>query len=154
MLPTVHKDTLTATEKSGIIYRFHCNRCDSEYVGKSSRQLCERIDEHVPSQIRRFVTPRRNAGVIPQYKLRQRRAEIQHPPLLPQTTNMSAIRLHLLENPACADNYSKDCFLILAQGRSSSHLSVFEAFYINSYKPILCKQNEFVYSLKLFDKFY
>ena len=100
------------------------------------------------------MTPRRNAEAVHQYKLRQRRAEIQHPPLLPQTTNMSAIRLHLLENQTCADNYSKDCFLILAQGRSSSHLSVFEAFYINSYKPILCKQKEFVHSLKLFDKFY
>ena len=153
MLPTNHKDTLSFTEKSGIIYKFHCAHCDSEYVGKSTRQLCVRMDEHVPSQIRRSSTATTaNSETTHEHHLRQRKAEIQQPPL-PSTSNMTAVRLHLLENPACAAAYSKSCFQILAQGRSYFHLSVLEAFYIYSYKPILCRHKEFVYTVKLFDKF-
>ena len=41
--------------KSGIIYRFKCNRvdCDDEYIGKSSRTFGERFKEHLkaPSPI-------------------------------------------------------------------------------------------------------
>ena len=150
-LPT--SKTLSFTEKSGIIYKFHCAHCDSEYVGKSTRRLGDRIDEHIPSKIRRSsASSTANVETTHEYNLRQRRAEIQHPPL-PSTSNMTAIRLHLLENQACAAAYSKNCFQILAQGRSYFHLSVLEAFFIHSYKPILCRQKEFVYTLKLFNKF-
>ena len=48
-----YKDHIT--KKSGIIYRFKCNRveCDDEYIGESSRTFEERFREHlkVPSQI-------------------------------------------------------------------------------------------------------
>ena len=43
------------TKKSGIIYRFKCNRmeCDDEYIGESSRTFGERFKEHLkaPSPI-------------------------------------------------------------------------------------------------------
>ena len=42
-----HKDPIT--KKSGIIYRYRCNRvdCDDEYIGESSRTFGERFREHL-----------------------------------------------------------------------------------------------------------
>ena len=49
------KDKDHITKKSGIIYRFKCNRvdCDDEYIGESSRTFGERYKEHLktPSSI-------------------------------------------------------------------------------------------------------
>ena len=49
------KDKNHTTKKSGIMYRFKCNRveCDDEYIGESSRRFGKRFREHlkVPSQI-------------------------------------------------------------------------------------------------------
>ena len=49
------KDEDHITKKSGIIYRFKCNRvdCDDEYIGESSRTFGERFKEHLkaPSSI-------------------------------------------------------------------------------------------------------
>ena len=49
------KDKDHITKKSGIIYRFKCNRvdCDDEYIGESSRTFGERYKEHLktPSPI-------------------------------------------------------------------------------------------------------
>ena len=49
----------------------------------------------------------------------------------------------------CAQNYSDDKFSILAHGRTAFHLLTLEATYIKTSKPSLCKQKEFVYSLKI-----
>ena len=50
-----HKDKDHISKKSGIIYRFKCNRvdCDDEYIGESSRTFGERYKEHLkaPSPI-------------------------------------------------------------------------------------------------------
>ena len=49
------KDKDHISKKSGIIYRFKCNRveCDDEYIGESSRTFGERFKEHLkaPSPI-------------------------------------------------------------------------------------------------------
>ena len=49
------KDKDHITKKSGIIYRFKCNRmeCDDKYIGESSRTFGERFREHLkaPSPI-------------------------------------------------------------------------------------------------------
>ena len=49
------KDKDHITKKSGIIYRFKCNRldCDDEYIGESSRTFGERFKDHLkaPSPI-------------------------------------------------------------------------------------------------------
>ena len=50
---------------------------------------------------------------------------------------------HLLENEECAKHYNDAQYSILATARSSFHLSVLEATYINSLQPILCRQKEF-----------
>ena len=41
-------------------------------------------------------------------------------------------------------------FKILAVARNSFHLCLLEATFIKTRHPVLCKQKEFVYTLKLF----
>ena len=60
-----------------------------------------------------------------------------------------AIGLHLLQNPTCAQHFDDSRFSILAQGRSPFHLSALEATFIKTSTPALCRQKEFVYSLKI-----
>jgi len=43
-----------------------------------------------------------------------------------------------------------DNFLIICQARSSIHLSGLESVYIRTQNPVLCRQQEFVFSLRLF----
>jgi len=64
--------------------------------------------------------------------------------------SLSAIGLHLLCNPICAQNYDDKQFSILAEDRSPFYLSILEAIFIKTSNPILCRQKEFVYKLTLF----
>ena len=64
-------------------------------------------------------------------------------------THDSAIGLHLLRNPTCAQHYDDSMFSMLAKGRSPFHLSALEATFIKTSNPILCRQKEFVYNLKI-----
>ena len=45
----VPKDKDHLTKKSGIIYRYKCNRleCDEEYIGETARTFGERYKEHL-----------------------------------------------------------------------------------------------------------
>ena len=62
----------------------------------------------------------------------------------------TAIGQHLLNNKQCAANYNDKRFKILAGARNSFHLCLLEANFIKTRHPVLCKQKEFVYTLKLF----
>ena len=61
----------------------------------------------------------------------------------------SAVGLYLLQNPAYAQYYDGRRLSILAQGRSPFHLSAFKVTFIETSNPALCRQKEFVYSLKI-----
>ena len=113
--------------------------CDSRYVGRTSQRLEERIKQHVPKSI---TNPRTSANS--QSLSRSCKNNIR-----PQQFHESAIGQHLLDNAQCALHYSNEKFSILARGRSSFHLSALEATFIKSLNPLLCKQKEFVYSLKI-----
>ena len=63
----------------------------------------------------------------------------------------SAIGQHLITNPECAKTYTDDNFRIIGQARSSFHLGVLDSVSIKTQNPILCRQEEFVFSLKLFN---
>ena len=63
----------------------------------------------------------------------------------------SAIGQHLITNPECAKKYTDDNFRIIGQARLSFHLSGLESVYIKTQNPVLCRQKEFVLSLKLFN---
>ena len=68
----------------------------------------------------------------------------------PQQSHKSAIGQHFLNNNAqCAFQYNNENFSILARGCSSFHLFALEATFIKSLNAFLCKQKEFVYSLKI-----
>ena len=62
----------------------------------------------------------------------------------------SAIDEHLLDNDQYPLNYDNERFSILATARSSFHFNLLEAAYIKTWRPVLCRQKEFVYTLKLF----
>ena len=76
------------------------------------------------------------------------------PPSLINTQSLvsdSAIGLHVLQNPACAQHYDDSKFSILAQGRclfhrsalyghSHFHLSAPEVTFIKTFNPALCQQ--------------
>ena len=52
-------------------------------------------------------------------------------------------------NPASAQHYDGSTFSILAKGRSPFHLSALETTFIKPFNLALCRQKEFVYSLKI-----
>ena len=68
----------------------------------------------------------------------------------PDCEQSSAIAKHLIENPLCAKFYHPGQFKIIATARTDFHLSVLEAVYIQSLKPVLCRQKSFVYDCLLF----
>ena len=130
MLKTATKDVLPTNRQSSVLYRFKCS-CDSAYIGKTSRRLQDRINEHVPANVRKIISQTLS---IPTRKL----------------VHSSAIAEHLLNNPGCGKNYHQDMFEILTHARSPFHLSILESLYITYFKPVLCKQKQFVYSTVLF----
>ena len=52
------KDKDHITKKSGIIYRFKCDRLeyDEEYIGETSRTFGERFKEHLKAPLTHFMT--------------------------------------------------------------------------------------------------
>ena len=113
--------------------------CDSRYVGRTSQRLQDRIKQHVPQWLRQQLTrPRRS----------QPHRSCKRTDTKPDCD--SAIGQHLLDNDRCALNYDDKRFSILAAARNSFHHNLLEATYIKTRRPVLCRQKEFVYTLKLF----
>ena len=136
MLTPTLKDAVPTTQISNVIYEYTC-RCDARYVGRTSQRLVDRIKQHVPSTIRN-----KNASTRTQPK-----RDCKSTKSVKQCD--SAIGLHLLNNKECADSYSDKNFEIIGRARSSFHLGTLEAVYIKTKQPFLCRQKEFVYSLRL-----
>ena len=136
-LPAIHKDVLLSLQQSMVVYQNVC-RCDCRYVGRTSQRLQDRINQHIPRCIRSDRKPTKN--------LLNRECKTTNTPTV---YSDSAIGQHLLENKECAKHYNDAQFSILATARSSFHLSVLEATYINSLQPIFCHQKKFVYSLQI-----
>ena len=138
MLPVARKDVLPTTQKSSVIYEYKCH-CDSLYVKRTSQRLQDCIKQHVPQWFRQqLIRPRRS----PPHRSCKRNDT--------KPNCDSAIGQHLLDNDQCALNYDNMWFLNLATARSSFHLNLLEAACIKTRRPVLCRQKEFVYTLKLF----
>ena len=137
MLPASRKDVLPAIQKSSAIYE-HKYHCDSRYVGRTAQRLQDRIKQHVSKWLRQHTASQR---VQPNRACKRKQ---------PTPECDSAIGQHLLENDQCAANYDDDQFSTLDTARSPFHLSLLEESYIKVRRPNLCKQKEFVYTLKLF----
>ena len=138
MLPVARKDVLPAIQKSFVIYEYKCH-CDSRYVGRTSQRLQDRIKQHVPQWLRQQLTRPRQSQPHRLCKRTDTKPDCN-----------SAIGQHLLDNDRCALNYDDKWFSILAAARSSFHLNLLEATNIKTRCPVLCKQKEFVCTLKLF----
>ena len=139
LLPATQKNVLPALHQSKIVYQFLCH-CDSRYIGRISQRLQQRIKQHVPKIIlQKHISQDRSTLARSCKPIRSLKAE----------TSCSAIGQHLLQNPTCAREYNDNKVSILVRGRTSFHLSTLEATYIKTSKPNLCKQNKFVYGLKI-----
>ena len=141
ILPAIEKDVLPTNHRSNLIHEFVCH-CDSRYVGRTSQRLQDRIKQHVP----KFIL---NNSTTSKIRSSLSRACKTDDNSSQPCFHESAIGQHLLDNKECASQYSDSKFSILFRGRSKFHLSALEATFIKSLKPNLCKQKEFVYSLKL-----
>ena len=64
---------------------------------------------------------------------------------------ISAISEHLINNANCGDKYNISLFNIMKKYANKFDLFEIEAILIHLYKPVLCKQNEFDYTVVLFD---
>jgi len=114
------------------------NPGDSRYVGSTSQRLEENIKQHIPKSIANPPTPHIRQSLPRPGK-----------DTSPQQFHDSAISQHLLDNAQCALHYNKDKFSVLTRARTPFHLSALEAIFIKSVNPFLCKQKEFIYSLKI-----
>ena len=141
LLPATNKNVLPALQKSNVIYQFSCH-CDTRYVGRASQRLQDRIKQHVPKSIR-------SCSSFQKRLLPARRCKSFTQTTTQSIASDSAIGLHLLQNPNCAQHYDDSRLSILAQGRLPFYLSALEATFIKTSNPALCRQNEFVYSLKI-----
>ena len=138
MLPVARKDVLPTMLKSSVIYEYSCH-CDSRYVRRTSQRLQDRIKQHVPKWLQQQAKRPTRSQPDRSCKLKRKNPDCD-----------SAIGQHLLDNEQCAANYSNDKrFRILAVARNSFHLCLLDATFIKTRYPVLCKQNEFVYTLKL-----
>ena len=139
LLPSTRKDVLPALQQSNVVYEYRCH-CDCGYVGRTSRRLQDRINQHVP----RFIRTRASRDV--------KSSPLTHPLKIDADRSKainSAIGKHLLDNPICANNYRDDRFRIVGRGRSQFHLCALESTFIKIHQPKLCQQKEFVYHLKI-----
>ena len=136
MLPSAKKDSIPTTQKSCVVYEFSC-RCEAWYVGRTAQKLADKIKQHVPTSIRK-----KSSTVRGQRMCKNISSKINCE---------LAIGQHLITDPECAKTYTDDNFWIIGQVRSSFHLVVLESVYIKTQNPVLCRQYEFVFSLKFFN---
>ena len=116
-------------QQSMVVYQYMC-RCDCRYVGRTSQRLQDRIKQHIPKAIRNQIQP-------------------DHDLFQPNPTSTLAIGQHIPINEKGASCYDENQFSILAKGRTLFNLPILETILIKMPKPELCRQKEFVYSLKL-----
>ena len=125
LLPVANKDVLPALQNSNVIYQFSCH-CSSRYVGCTSQRLQDRIKRHVPKSIRYGISsPKRDLPI------RKCKYSTKSTTQIQSLTHDSAIGLHLLRNPTCAQYYDDSMFSILAKGLSPFHLSTLEATHLH-----------------------
>ena len=141
LLPATNKDVLPALQKTNVIYQFSCHS-DSRYVGRTSQRLQDRIKQHVLKSIRSCSSSQKR--LLPACRCRSTTQTNTQ-----SLASDSAIGLHLLQNPTCAQHYDDSRFSILDQGHSPFHLSALEVTFIKTSNPALCRQKEFEYSLKI-----
>jgi len=139
LLPATKKDVLLSHHQSNLIYQFVCH-CDCRYVGRTSQRLEERIKQHIPKSITNPPTPHICQSL-------PRPGKVTSPPQFHHIGHRSTSSW---QRPMCLTLQSRQ---VLAWARAPFHLSALEATFIKSLNSLLCKQKEFVYSLKISETF-
>ena len=118
------KDKAPDTVQSLVVYKYICNRCNSVYVGKTSRHLSTRISEHIGISFRTGIP-------------------LTSPPF-------SQIRSHIEESQNTHQNYriTKEQFKIIAKAPSNYDLTIKESIFIKLSKPNLNNMDSI--NLKIF----
>ena len=128
------KDPMSYLDKSCIVYKFNCS-CERIYIGQTTRHFKIRIKEHIPKCVEDYITGK----------------NVQISKAVINAAKRSAISEHLINNASCAEKYNISMFSILKQCANKFDLIKMEAILIHLYKPDLCKQKEFDYSVALFN---
>ena len=124
------KDHIPSFNQSKVIYQFECH-CGNDYVGKTSRKLADRVKEHVPTCVKRFLAHPHDQGYA-----------VDAP--LVNASKKSSIAKHLLDNhTTCGSKYSDDKFKIIRRCKTNFELTVSEAVLILTLRPTLCVQQKF-----------
>ena len=107
------KDRIPDPLRSSVVYKYTCNRCNSIYVGMTSRHLSTRIAEHLGVSFR--------SGLA-----------LTSPPF-------SQIRNHINESPDQHHNYNlnKEQFEIITSANSKYDLIIKESLIIKTLRPNL-----------------
>ena len=119
------KDKLPISLTPHVVYRFLCD-CQSEYVGRTEKQLGQRIKEHCPGWVLRGN--------------RTRPRSTKEPP--------SHITRHLMACNVFSMPHEPH-FTIIHKTRSNFLNRVLEALEIKKCRPRICVQKEHLYTLKI-----
>ena len=104
-----HKEKLTSSFESGIVYKFECSKCHQVYVGSTMKVLCSRVHDH--------------KGVS------GRTGRLLQSPLF------SSIRDHC--HGICDNNIKEEDFGVIYKGNSEQEVRLSESLLIKKLKPSL-----------------
>ena len=137
LLPAIKKDVLPSHHHSNVIYQFVCH-CDSRYVGRTSQRLEERIKQHIPRSIANPPASHNRQSISRSCKANTR------PQQFSRIRHWSTSR----QRPMRSSLQQRKIFYSRSRSLFFSPFC-FEATFIKSLNPLLCKQKEFVYFLKI-----
>ena len=141
LLSATRKGVLLALLKSNVIYQFSCHS-NSRYVGRTSQRLLDRINN---------MSPNLSVLALPRNAYFLSVGANLPPRLIPRLVLLiQPLDFILCKIPPVLNILMTLDFLILPKDRSLFHLSALEAAtFIETSNPALCRQKEFVYSLKI-----
>ncbi|CAH8588824.1 unnamed protein product [Dicrocoelium dendriticum] len=118
----------SVSSASHVVYQFTCG-CGDIYIGRTDRQLAQRVAEHVPRWLEQLMTQQN--GVDPR---------MNRSPASSITKHLLATRHQV--NPETA-------FKVLLRNNNPLILAISEALLIKAYQPALCAQKLLRQSIKL-----
>ena len=123
--PLKDKDPLARS--SHLLYKFTCS-CGSNYIGRTTRALADRMTEHLPRWLLAGSNQRPRSASLP-----------------PSAITRHVISCQRFDRTKPAE----DSFKIVTKARRPALLPLLEATHIVTHKPDLCAQKDFVFGLAL-----
>lgn len=121
------KDKVPLARSSNLLYKFTCS-CGSNYLGRTTRALADRMAEHLPRWLLAGSNQRPRSTALP----------------------ASAITRHVISCQQFDRSKPADHnFKVVTKSRHPALLPLLEATHIVTHQPDLCSQKDFVFSLAL-----